>query len=73
MIGDAVDFGGGHDAPDYRDFAYLAYTVGMTYQVSDTNLRNRKIRRTVLVQSLLSYVYGVVIVATAVNIVAGII
>ena len=29
------------DLPDYRDFAYVAFTVGMTYQVSDTNLRNR--------------------------------
>ena len=43
----------------------------MTYQVSDTTLRDRRIRRTVLSHALISYVYGVVIVATGVNIIAG--
>jgi uncharacterized membrane protein len=68
-----VDFAGvdGTDRPDYRDFAYLAFTIGMCYQVSDTTLRDRKIRRTVIVHSLMSYVFGVVIIATGVNIVAG--
>lgn len=68
-----VDFGGApaDDRPDYRDFAYLAFTVGMTYQVSDTNLRNRHIRRTVLLHAFLAYLYGVIIVAAGVNIVAG--
>jgi uncharacterized membrane protein len=69
---DGVDFAGpsGED-PDYRDFAYLAFTIGMTYQVSDTTLRDRRLRRTVLTHSLISYVFGVVIVATGVNGVAG--
>jgi len=68
----AIDFGGSPDEvrPDYRDFAYLAFTVGMTYQVSDTNLRNRHIRRTVLLHAVLAYLYGVVIVAAGVNIIA---
>lgn len=69
-----VDFGGTdaeREPPEYRDFAYLAFTVGMTYQVSDTNLRNRALRRSVLSHALLAYVYGVVIVSTVVNIVAG--
>jgi uncharacterized membrane protein len=57
--------------PDYRDFAYLAFTIGMTYQVADTTLRDRGIRRTVLGHAFLSYVFGVVIVATGVNVVAG--
>jgi uncharacterized membrane protein len=67
-----IDFGGApaDDRPDYRDFAYVAFTVGMTYQVSDTNLRNRRIRRTVLLHAFLAYLYGVVIVAAGVNIVA---
>jgi uncharacterized membrane protein len=59
------------DPPDYRDFAYLAFTIGMCYQVSDTSLRNRKVRRTVILHALMSYVFGVVIIATGVNIVAG--
>jgi uncharacterized membrane protein len=66
----SVDFGG-QDDPDYRDFAYLAFTVGMCYQVSDTTLRNRVLRRSVLAHSLLAYVFGIVIVSTGVNIVAG--
>jgi uncharacterized membrane protein len=64
-----VDFNG--DEPDYLDFAYLAFTLGMTYQVSDTNIQNRTIRRTVLAHTLLSYVFGTVIIAAAINIVAG--
>jgi uncharacterized membrane protein len=70
--GGGVDFGepaGG--PPDYRDFAYLAFTIGMTYQVSDTTLRDRRIRRAVLAQALISYVFGVIIVAAGVNVVAG--
>ena len=43
----------------------------MTYQVSDTNLRNRALRRSVLAHALVAYVFGVVIVSTVVNIVAG--
>jgi uncharacterized membrane protein len=68
-----VDFAGmdAADRPDYRDFAYLAFTIGMCYQVSDTSLRDRRIRRTVMVHALMSYVFGVVIIATGVNIVAG--
>ena len=69
---DSIDFGGDTTRPpDYRDFAYLAFTIGMTYQVSDTMLRDRGVRRTVLVHALFSYVFGVVIVSAGVNVVAG--
>ena len=50
------------EAPTYRDFAYVAFTIGMCYQVSNTTVRNRRIRRTVLPHALLSYVFGVAIV-----------
>jgi uncharacterized membrane protein len=67
-----IDFGSGPDEPpDFRDFAYLAFTIGMCYQVSDTTLRDRKVRGTVLVHSVISYVFGVVIIAAAINLVAG--
>lgn len=56
--------------PDYRDFAYTAFTVGMTYQVSDTDITKRVLRHTVLRHALLSFVFGVVIIGAAVNIVA---
>jgi uncharacterized membrane protein len=57
--------------PDFSDFAYLAFTIGMTYQVSDTDLTNRRIRRTALRHALLSFLFGTVIVAMTINIVAG--
>lgn len=59
--------------PSYRDFAYLAFTVGMTYQVSDTALSNTQIRRTVLCHAILAYLFGVVIVAGAINLMAGLV
>ena len=65
-----VEFDGG-TPPDYHDFAYLAFTMGMTYQVSDTNLQSREFRRTVLRHALLSYVFGSVILATTLNLVVG--
>ena len=47
-----VDFNQERD-PSYREFLYLAFTVGMTYQVSDTNLNVQDIRREALRQGLL--------------------
>jgi uncharacterized membrane protein len=59
------------EEPSYVDFAYLAFTVGMTYQVSDTDLRSREIRATALRHALLSYLFGAVILATTINLIAG--
>ena len=59
------------DKPDYRDFAYLAITIGMTFQVSDTDLQAKTIRRTAIRHALLSYLFGTIIVAITINIVAG--
>jgi uncharacterized membrane protein len=58
------------DPPTYRDFAYLAFTVGMTFQVSDTVLKAAVVRRTVLRHALLSYLFGTGILATTINLVA---
>lgn len=59
------------EPPRYTDFAYLATSIGMTYQVSDTNLENPRIRREALKHSLLSYVFGTVILAATINLVLG--
>jgi hypothetical protein len=56
--------------PDYRDFAYLSFTIGMTFQVSDTNLETKEIRRTALRHALLSYAFGAGIIATTINLIA---
>ena len=58
------------NAPTYIDFAYVAFTVGMTFQVSDTNITNQVIRRTALRHALFSYLFGVVIIGMTINIVA---
>jgi uncharacterized membrane protein len=65
-----IDFNS-DEPPCYVDFAYLAFTLGMTYQVSDTDLQTRAIRATALRQALLSYLLGAVILATIINMVAG--
>ena len=59
------------DPPRYSDFAYFAFTLGMTFQVSDTSITDHTIRATALRHSLLSFVFGSVILATTVNLVAG--
>lgn len=55
------------DPPRYIDFAYVAFSVGMTFQISDTNLTTSAVRAIVLRHSLLSYVFGTVVVATTIN------
>jgi uncharacterized membrane protein len=65
-----IDFNG-TGAPDYPDFAYLAFTIGMTFQVSDTNIQSRPIRRTALRHAWLSFPLGAVIIATSINLVSG--
>ncbi|WP_330461469.1 DUF1345 domain-containing protein [Streptomyces sp. NBC_00820] len=59
--------------PTYRDFLYFSYNLGMTYQVSDTDVSSPVIRSMVLRQTLLSYAFGTVILATTINLVTGIV
>jgi uncharacterized membrane protein len=59
------------EPPCYRDFAYLALTIGMTFQVSDTNLQTTAIRAAALRHALLSYLFGTVILAATINLIAG--
>ncbi len=61
------------DKPCYADFAYLAFTIGMTYQVSDTDLTTKEIRHTALRHALLSYLFGTVIIAATINLAAGLV
>jgi len=67
-IDGGVDFNG--DQPRYSDFAYLSFTIGMTFQVSDTALQTNLIRRTALMHGLLSYLFGTGILAITINLVA---
>jgi len=65
-----VDFNDTH-APCYPDFAYLALTIGMTFQVSDTDLSTTAFRRLAIRHALLSYMFGALIVAVTINLIAG--
>jgi len=57
--------------PDYLDFVYFSLVLGMTFQVSDTNIGTKQIRRTALRHAWLSFPLGAVIIATAINLVSG--
>jgi uncharacterized membrane protein len=59
------------EPPRYVEFAYLAFTVGMTFQVSDTDIQTGAMRATILRHALLSYVFGAVVLASTVNLLAG--
>ena len=58
------------EPPNYVDFAYYAFTVGMTFQVADTNITLRSIRRTTLHHALLSYLFGSALLGLVINVVA---
>ena len=65
-----VEFPGGQ-APEYLDFAYLAFTVGMCFQVSDATISSSQIRRTVLLHAVLAFVYNTAILAFVLNLAFG--
>jgi len=55
--------------PDYLDFAYFSFIIGMTFQVSDININSRHIRRLALLHGLLSFLFNTVIVALSINVI----
>ena len=59
--------------PCFRDFFYFSYNLGMTYQVSDTGVSSPAIRAVVLRHCLLSYLFGTVVLASTINLVAGLV
>jgi len=65
-----LDFPGTND-PDYLDFAYYAFVVGMTFQTADVAITDRSIRRLTLVHGILSFVFNTLILALAVNLIFG--
>jgi uncharacterized membrane protein len=61
----------GEKAPDYLDFAYFAFVVGMTFQVSDVSISSRQVRRLALLHGLLSFLLNTFVVALTINLIAG--
>jgi len=63
----------GEGEPDYWDFVYFSFVIGMTFQVSDVQITGRKIRRLAIAHALVSFVFNVAILALTVNIGANLI
>jgi uncharacterized membrane protein len=61
------------EPPDYADFAYLAFTLGMTYQVSDTDILDQRIRTSALRHALLSFMLGAIVLAITINLVVSLV
>jgi uncharacterized membrane protein len=59
--------------PPYSDFGYLAFTIGMTFQVSDTDLQTAEFRRLALRHALLSYLFGAIILGASINLISSLV
>jgi uncharacterized membrane protein len=79
MFYDVLPGGGDHagllfpgaDAPDFWDFCYFAFVLGMTFQVSDVQIFSKRIRRTATAHALLAFFFNIGVVALTVNLIAG--
>lgn len=58
----------GEEKPDFMDFAYFSFVIGMTFQVSDVTISSKRIRRLALIHGLLSFAFNTVILALAINV-----
>jgi uncharacterized membrane protein len=70
--GDGLNFPDG-DEPDFLDFAYFSFVIGMTFQVSDVAITSSGIRRLSLVHALLSFLFNTIILALAINLASGLV
>ncbi len=61
----------GEGEPDYSDFIYFAFTLGMTFQTSDTAVETRHMRQIVTVHSLFSFVFNIGVLAFTINVLGG--
>ncbi|NCD71303.1 DUF1345 domain-containing protein [Mucilaginibacter agri] len=75
--GDAKPIGGlefpKEDKPDYLDFVYFAFVIGMTFQVSDVEISDRHIRRLAWVHGMISFAFNTAIVALSINVISGLV
>ena len=60
------------DEPDYLDFAYYSFVVGMTSQVSDVAVLSRPMRRLTMIHGVLSFIYNIAILAMSINIIGNV-
>jgi len=69
-IGGGLAFPGGETEPDYWDFVYFSFVIGMTSQVSDVGITSKQIRRTAAAHGVVSFVFNAALLALTVNIAA---
>jgi len=70
--GGGLQFPGGAERPDYWDFAYFSFVVGMTSQVSDVGITSKEIRRTVLAHGVIAFAFNVALLSLTINIAASV-
>jgi len=68
-----LQFPADEQEPDYLDFVYFSFVIGMTFQVSDVEISSRSIRRLVLLHGLISFAFNTAIVALSINIISGLV
>lgn len=68
-----LDFPGDNKYPDYLDFVYFSFVIGMTFQVSDVEISSRSIRRLAWVHGLISFAFNTAIVALGINVISGLV
>ncbi len=61
----------GDDKPDYPDFAYFSFVLGMTFQVSDVEVTSKQLRKLALLHGILSFSFNTFILALTINVIAG--
>ena len=68
--GRGMAFPGGDEEPDYWDFVYFSFVIGMTSQVSDVGITSKEIRRTVAAHGIVAFLFNAALLALTVNIAA---
>jgi uncharacterized membrane protein len=69
--GGGLAFPGGEIEPDYWDFVYFSFVIGMTSQVSDVGITNKQIRRTVAAHGIIAFGFNTALLALTINLAAG--
>jgi len=68
-----LEFPGDIKEPDYLDFVYFSFVIGMTFQVSDVEISSRRLRRLVWAHGLISFAFNTAIVALSINVISGLV
>jgi uncharacterized membrane protein len=63
----------GNEDPDYLDFVYFSFVLGMTFQVSDVVITSKRIRQLATMHGLLSFAFNTAIVALSINVISGLV